>query len=83
MALIEELNLEQNARVAALKASREVLSEKSTSFASTSSKSVDTMDLLSIAGWVIDGEDPWKPNHIIDAEPVLSQVVTFKDDGES
>ena len=58
--MIEELNKEQNARVAALKSSRDVLSEKSTGFASTSSKSVDTMDLIYIAGWIIDGEDPWK-----------------------
>ena len=83
MALIEELDVEQNARVASLKASREVLSEKSTGFASTNSKSVDTMDLLSVAGWIIDREDPWKPRDIPE-EPILTPVVTtYNGDDES
>ena len=41
------------------------------------------MDLISIAGWIIDGEDPWKSKSIHIEEPSLKQVVTFKDDGES
>lgn len=57
----EDLNDKQNSRVAALKVSREVLSERSGGAFSSTTKSVDTMDLISVAGWIIDGEDPWKP----------------------
>ena len=59
--MIEDLNKEQNSRGAALKISREVLSEHSGGAFSSTSKAVDTMDLISVAGWIIDGEDPWKP----------------------
>jgi len=59
--MIEELNEKQNSRVAALKVAREVLSEQTANIVGKNIKAVDTIDLVSIAGWIIDGKDPWKP----------------------
>jgi len=52
----EVFDHEQKARVAALKSSREVLSEKSGGAFSSTTKAVDTLDLISVAGWIIDGK---------------------------
>lgn len=67
----EDFTRDQKARVAALKASREVLSEKNGGAFSSTTKAVDTMDLVSVAGWIIDGKDPWAPkeNRLVRLEP--------------
>jgi len=57
--MIESLNEEQNARIEALKASREVLAEHSGGPFSSHVRSVSTVDLIAVAGWIIDGKDPW------------------------
>ena len=69
--MIEELGKKQNKRVVAIKVAREVLSDKSTGMVSSSTKSVDTIDLVSIAEWIMDGKDPWKPKkqgHLVRAD---------------
>ena len=55
------LKPKQIARVDALKASREVLAERTTGPFNANSKSVDVLDLYNIACWIFDGEDPWRP----------------------
>lgn len=62
---VEELTMNQNARVAALKAAREVLSEKSGGPFNVTTKPADTVDLVTIASWIIDGKDPWKSDVIV------------------
>jgi hypothetical protein len=57
---VPELSHEQIARISALKASREVLSEKSGGAFSSHTAAVDTIDLVNIASWIINGKDPWK-----------------------
>lgn len=59
--MIDDLNDKQNSRAAALKVSREVLSERSGGAFSSTTKPVDTLDLLLVASWVIDGKNSWKP----------------------
>jgi hypothetical protein len=57
----EFFKVKQNARVDALKASREVLAERSSGPMSSNTKAVDTIDLINIASWIMNGKDPWKP----------------------
>ena len=58
--MIDGLTTKQNARVVALKTSREVLAERTSGPLTNSTKPVDVMDLQNIAGWIIDGKDPWR-----------------------
>lgn len=58
--MIEELNKKQNARVAALKQAREVLSKHSGGPFNSTVESADTLDLVAIATFIIDGKDPWR-----------------------
>jgi hypothetical protein len=71
--MIESLNEEQNARIEALKASREVLAEHSGGPFSSHVRSVSTVDLIAVAGWIIDGKDPWKPQ-TVQVEPTYSFI---------
>lgn len=69
---IEELNSEQNARVAALKTTREILAERTTGPFTNNSKTVDTFDLYNIASWIIDGQDPWESKRLMpDIEDII------------
>lgn len=78
----EDFNHEQKSRVAALKASREVLAERSGGPFTSNVKTVDTLDLVAVAGWIIDGEDPWRPKTVLGDLPmpgVMNKAV-FKDE---
>jgi len=54
----------QRARVAALKAARDVLVSRG--FAS--SAAADALDLVNVAQWIMDGRDPWDARTVKDAE---------------
>lgn len=83
--MVEDLDQEQNARVAALKASREVLSERSGGPFNVTTKTADTIDLVSVAWWIIDGKDPWAPRTILGdlPLPMLMNEEAFKEEIEN
>jgi hypothetical protein len=68
--MIDDLNEEQNARVAAIKVARDVLSEHSGGPLNSTVKTADTIDLVNIASWIIDGKDPWKP-----VRPEIDEII--------
>jgi len=70
--MIEELSSEQNARVAALTAARDVLSEQTKGPFVNKTMTADTFDLVSIASWIIDGKDPWEPKKFI---PSIEEII--------
>lgn len=57
---LEQLSPEQRARCAALHEARAVIVQR----AVLSSGSANTVDLITVAQWILDGKDPWP----IDAE---------------
>lgn len=59
------LSAEQRARADALRAARTVLAAK----AMLSSSAVDPVDLISVARYVMTGEDPWAPHRRLVEEP--------------
>lgn len=78
--MIEELNKEQNSRVAALKVARDVLSEQTRGPLVNKTMTADTIDLVSISSWIVDGKDPWRPKkrHKIPVDDFIKPVIKKK-----
>ena len=53
------LSAEQRARVAALEHARDVLVTRTSSPIGGNSGAADPIDLVNVAGWIIDGINPW------------------------